>query len=1068
MAKKILLIEYEPRYLDRIRGYLAGKDFDLVIAKDGDEGLEFYQRSRPDLVLISSVLPKTRTSDVIKGLQKSGPTPPVLLMMSGYKGKNKIADAQRVGATNILEKPFTEEVFLSEVRSALTGAAPPIAMAESGGYLLSSDDIFSDVVADMEETSRPSPSPIPAAGTDPGIQKKLEQTLSGILPGPKRNPISGTIAKPAIPSPPKGDAFREDSLSGSAAGTERTVRLELSPKPAPPTASGSGISVAKPADRAIERPAERAGDRSSPRIDASVDKMLTDTLSGLKPFKAPEKPAPTVAPQTTPKPKSPIDERTERLSRPATEVKAPAHAPPPEAPAPKPPARPEPVAATPAAFVAPPAATSAAPSPSPAAAERRQQPAEKRSQTAERAPYTERKDDRKDEPRKDTGDFGRYQMLEKIAAGGMAEVYKARMRGEEGFEKIVAIKRILPHMADNDDFITMFIDEAKLAAQLSHNNIIHIYDLGKVDAYHYIAMEYVDGKDLRSILKLGQERGFPLPPELALFIASKIANALDYAHRRLGLDGHELNLIHRDVSPQNILISLEGDIKLCDFGIAKAATKVSQTQTGALKGKLQYMSPEQAWGKKLDRRTDIFSLGVVLFEMLTGERLFTGDTDLTILEQVRDARVVAPSAKNPELPKRIDQVVLRVLSKNPQDRYQNASEFEKEINAVLYSTYAPAPGPADLAIYMHRLLEASPMVSDEQIDAAFASADSGPAPAPVKKGKGLVISKKAAPAEAGPVAAETEPKPVAVSATPASEVSSPALAAGEQPKSRAGLFAGIGLAAAALVGVGLYVSRKGAEPPPPVPSPVVPAVEAKVEPTVPQGPTAPAEKVIPGDAVKAEAQRILEEQRKAAAVAATATAVAAAKSGPAAAATRPAGPATTSAAVSLAPNKPLQAPEPTRPPAPEPVRPTPEPTRVAEVLPTRAPIPTEAPPVRAPDPAPAIAPPANAVPREGELVGAGEGVVEPKLVRLGAFSGLPPNAKQLASRRGDNSLGTPTVMALVNEKGAVVQTRMVKPSSYKFADEAAVNALKGARFDPPTKNGVKVSMWVTLSIRVTP
>ena len=149
-------------------------------------------------------------------------------------------------------------------------------------------------------------------------------------------------------------------------------------------------------------------------------------------------------------------------------------------------------------------------------------------------------------------------------------------------------------MADNDDFITMFVDEAKLAAQLTHNNIIHIYDLGKVDAYHYIAMEYVEGKDLRSLLKMGQERGYPLPIELALLIASKIANALDYAHRRVGLDGKELSLVHRDVSPQNILISFEGDIKLCDFGIAKATTKVSQTQTGALKGKLQYMSPEQA------------------------------------------------------------------------------------------------------------------------------------------------------------------------------------------------------------------------------------------------------------------------------------------------------------------------------------------------------------------------------------------------------------------------------------------------------------------------------------------
>ena len=291
----------------------------------------------------------------------------------------------------------------------------------------------------------------------------------------------------------------------------------------------------------------------------------------------------------------------------------------------------------------------------------------------------------------------------------MAEVFKARMKGEQGFEKIVAIKRIVPHMATNAEFVTMFVDEAKLAAQLNHNNITHIYDLGKVDAWHYIAMEYVEGKDLRTLLKLGKERGFPLPAELALFIAAKIANALDYAHRRPAPDGSELNLVHRDVSPQNILISDEGDIKLCDFGIAKAASKVSTTMSGALKGKLQYMSPEQAWGKRLDRRSDIFSLGSVLYEMLTGAPLFEGDTDMSVLESVREGEVAPPTSRGVEVPKRVDQIVLKALAKNPQERYQNASEFEKDLHAVLY-TYQPSPGPADLAIYMHRLLEAHPGV----------------------------------------------------------------------------------------------------------------------------------------------------------------------------------------------------------------------------------------------------------------------------------------------------------------------------------------------------------------------
>src|SRR6202035_1758460 len=230
--------------------------------------------------------------------------------------------------------------------------------------------------------------------------------------------------------------------------------------------------------------------------------------------------------------------------------------------------------------------------------------------------------------------FGQYTLQEKIATGGMAEVWKARMRGVEGFQKTVAIKKILPHLTDNSEFVGMFIDEAKLAAQLSHPNIIHIYDLGKIGRDYYIAMEYVEGKDLRSILNAGRKRDMPMPLGPALLIAGGLASPLDYAHRKRDFEDRELGLVHRDVSPQNVLITFEGDIKLCDFGIAKAVSKASQTQMGALKGKLQYMSPEQAWGKPVDARSDIFSLGAILFEMLTGERLFPGDSEMSVLEAV--------------------------------------------------------------------------------------------------------------------------------------------------------------------------------------------------------------------------------------------------------------------------------------------------------------------------------------------------------------------------------------------------------------------------------------------------
>src|SRR5258708_15191541 len=217
-----------------------------------------------------------------------------------------------------------------------------------------------------------------------------------------------------------------------------------------------------------------------------------------------------------------------------------------------------------------------------------------------------------------------------------------------------------------------------------------------------------DGTARNNLLPRAQERDQPLSTEIALFIASKVAAALDYAHRKHDFEGKEMGLVHRDVSPQNVLISEEGDIKLCDFGIAKAASKASHTQAGALKGKLQYMSPEQAWGRQIDKRSDVFALATCLFEMLTGRKLFTGDNDLSILEQVREARIATPSQFNDEVTPEIDAIVQKALQKDPANRYQTAGEMERDINAVLY-TFRPTPTNADLAIYMHRLQTSAPV-----------------------------------------------------------------------------------------------------------------------------------------------------------------------------------------------------------------------------------------------------------------------------------------------------------------------------------------------------------------------
>ena len=207
----------------------------------------------------------------------------------------------------------------------------------------------------------------------------------------------------------------------------------------------------------------------------------------------------------------------------------------------------------------------------------------------------------------------------------MAEVFRAKRTGVEGFEKIVAVKRILPHLSENQEFVDMFVHEAKVVAGLTHPNIVQIFDLGRIGHSYYIAMEYVHGRDLRTTENRAREKGLRLPLDLSLRIVSQVCAALDYAHRRRDETGRPMQIVHRDVSPPNILISYEGDVKLVDFGIARAATKAPSTERGVLRGKLLYMSPEQAWGRPIDGRSDVFSLGVVLYELVTGAKAFLGE-----------------------------------------------------------------------------------------------------------------------------------------------------------------------------------------------------------------------------------------------------------------------------------------------------------------------------------------------------------------------------------------------------------------------------------------------------------
>ena len=275
--------------------------------------------------------------------------------------------------------------------------------------------------------------------------------------------------------------------------------------------------------------------------------------------------------------------------------------------------------------------------------------------------------------------FGKYLLLERIAVGGMAEVFVAKAFGVEGFERLLAIKKILPTMGEDAEFIRMFVDEARIAVQLAHANIVQVLELGKHDESLYIAMEYVSGRDLRQLMGRFRKRQEPMPLPQACLIVGEVCEALDHAHRKRDAQGRALGIVHRDVSPQNVLVSFEGEVKLIDFGIAKAESRLQKTQSGILKGKFSYMSPEQVKGDAVDGRSDVFACGILLWELVCGEKLFAGDSDYAILEKVRLGAIPPPRSRNPRCPEALERAILKSLAIDPARRYQTASELHDDL-----------------------------------------------------------------------------------------------------------------------------------------------------------------------------------------------------------------------------------------------------------------------------------------------------------------------------------------------------------------------------------------------------
>jgi len=988
----ILVVEQEPHYVQRIHTALSAEGWRVRVVPTVDQALPAAAAEPPDLVVAGTDVPGFEVLAFSFSRRAGGPG---LLGLAPENGEG--ID----GADSRLAKPFTDQQVVLAARQALLARRQPASAAPPPEHKLTSADIFGDVLAEVEGDEPPRPviapprqqqpaaarpaAPPPAPEED--VQRRLEKTLSGMLT-PEPRPRPATPATPQAPAAPQRrpeaaadnvDALLSKTLSNLDLGKTKTGVRPAAPAPAAPAPSGTGTGTGKRA----------AGDFGFAELEE-----LARTTS---------RPAPPPRPAAPPAP-------------------APVAPEPPPAPVAAPPPAPEPFAFTPPPL--PTGASVAAEIANPAATQRIPTFAE--------------------EPGEHPGErFGQYTLLERIAIGGMAEVWKARMRGVEGFQKTVAIKRILPHMTDNAEFVGMFIDEAKLAAQLTHPNIVHIYDLGKIHRDYYIAMEYVEGKDLRSLLNAGRRKGAPLPLGLGLLIAARLAAALDYAHRKRDFEDREMGLVHRDVSPQNVLLTYEGDVKLCDFGIAKAVSKASQTQMGALKGKLQYMSPEQAWGRAVDARSDLFSLGAVLFEMITGERLFSGDSEISVLEAVRQGRTRAPRQVDPAIPREVDEIVSRALALDPQDRFQSASEMKQRLEAAL-AALSPSPGPADLAAYITRVLDPS------LPDAPVAAAAVPPAPDTPARGP--------QPATPAPMA----PLPLPVSPDQPVEAVAPlgAVAVEEEggKKSRTLLYAAIAaLIVIAVLTFFLMSRRKETAPPGAPPAVATPGTQnapaanpgAQTPAPLPTAQTTPSSSVdLQAMMDKQLAARQAEMEKQNAAklkqLQDLEKQLAAAK-----AAGQPP-PAASPGAPRPAPVPAAAAPEPStapRPAAPEVSAPPPQPEPAkAEEKPQPPPEPK-----REPEPA---------APRTkiGELVDMGPGVAPPQLVSF-PKPGYPPMARTLRVE------GVVVVSVLVDENGQVQEIRMAEPIKQNVGlNEAAMASARSARYKPATRDGVRVKMWTRLRI----
>ncbi len=371
--------------------------------------------------------------------------------------------------------------------------------------------------------------------------------------------------------------------------------------------------------------------------------------------------------------------------------------------------------------------------------------------------------------------FGKYLLLQRVSVGGMAEVFKALPEDARRIDQIVAIKRILPSIAADSEFIGMFIDEARVAGQLNHPNICKMYELGRVGSDHYIAMQFLWGRDLLKVMNRHKKAGRFVSPSLSAFVGAKALCALHYAHTKRDGRGRPLHIIHRDVSPQNIIVGYSGQVKLIDFGVARAATQSQKTQAGILKGKFGYMSPEMVRGLPIDHRSDVFAMGICLHELLTNARLFYGETDFATLELVRDAKVPAPSLKSPGVPAALDAIVMKALAREAEDRFQTAEEMQLALEEFLRQ-HDPHFTQDDVGAAIRHAFNAEVVRERERLDVFWKMLERGE----LVRGASVPLT----PSEAAAAAGQTP----AQGSAPASGEQTPQLAADELHEEQTHIF----------------------------------------------------------------------------------------------------------------------------------------------------------------------------------------------------------------------------------------------------------------------------------------